>query len=76
MPTLYAKDKATGEFKKVGPVSGSSGDIPTKTSQLENDSGFITSYTETDPTVPTWAKESNKPSYTASEVGADPSGTA
>lgn len=44
MPTLYAKDKATGEFKRVGPVSGSSVDIPTKTSQLENDSGFITSY--------------------------------
>lgn len=31
---------------------------------------------ETDPTVPTWAKEAQKPSYTASEVGADPSGTA
>ena len=31
---------------------------------------------ETDPTVPAWAKEAQKPSYTASEVGADPSGTA
>ena len=31
---------------------------------------------ETDPTVPAWAKEPTKPSYTASEVGADPSGTA
>ena len=31
---------------------------------------------ETDPTVPSWAKEAQKPSYTASEVGADPSGTA
>ena len=28
------------------------------------------------PTVPAWAKEAQKPSYTASEVGADPSGTA
>lgn len=27
---------------------------------------------ETDPTVPAWAKESTKPSYTASEVGAVP----
>ena len=27
-------------------------------------------YTETDPTVPSWAKAANKPSYTASEVGA------
>lgn len=32
--------------------------------------------TETDPTVPSWAKQSTKPSYTASEVGADSSGTA
>lgn len=31
---------------------------------------------ERDPTVPSWAKEAQKPSYTASEVGADPSGTA
>jgi hypothetical protein len=44
--------------------------IPTKTSELTNDSGFLTSFTETDPTVPSWAKASTKPSYTASEVGA------
>ncbi len=31
---------------------------------------------ETDPTVPDWAKQPDKPSYTADEVGADPSGTA
>lgn len=30
----------------------------------------LTSYTETDPTVPDWAKAETKPSYTASEVGA------
>ena len=29
----------------------------------------LQSYTETDPTVPSWAKASSKPSYTASEVG-------
>jgi hypothetical protein len=45
-------------------------DIPTNTSDLTNDSGFITSYTETDPTVPAWAKAENKPTYTAAEVGA------
>ena len=44
----------------------------TKTSQLTNDSGFITGYTETDPTVPSWAKQATKPTYTASEVGALP----
>lgn len=31
---------------------------------------------ETDPNVPAWAKASTKPTYTATEVGADPSGTA
>lgn len=30
---------------------------------------------ETDPTVPAWAKEPNKPTYTASEVGALPADT-
>lgn len=49
--------------------------IPTKLSELTNDSGFITGYTETDPTVPAWAKEANKPTYTASEVGALPADT-
>lgn len=44
--------------------------IPTKLSQLTNDKGYITGYTETDPTVPAWAKSPNKPSYTADEVGA------
>lgn len=33
---------------------------------------YLTSYTETDPTVPSWAKASSKPSYTAAEVGAVP----
>lgn len=49
--------------------------IPTKVSQLTNDKGYITGYTETDPTVPAWAKAASKPSYTASEVGALPSTT-
>lgn len=49
--------------------------IPTKVSDLTNDSGFITGYTETDPTVPAWAKAANKPSYTATEVGALPDDT-
>lgn len=32
----------------------------------------LTSYAEADPTVPAWAKTANKPTYTASEVGAVP----
>lgn len=43
--------------------------VPTKVSELTNDSGYLTSFTETDPTVPSWAKAASKPTYTASEVG-------
>ena len=35
----------------------------------------LQSYTETDPTVPTWAKAATKPTYTAEEVGALPADT-
>jgi hypothetical protein len=49
--------------------------LPTKVSDLTNDAGYITGYTETDPTVPSWAKQNTKPSYTASEVGALPDTT-
>lgn len=35
---------------------------------------YIEKYTETDPTVPNWAKEKTKPTYTAKEVGAFPAG--
>ena len=41
-----------------------------------NAKGYLTSFTEADPTVPAWAKTENKPVYTASEVGADAVGTA
>ena len=44
--------------------------IPTKVSDLTNDSGYLT--TESDPTVPEWAKSPSKPTYTAAEVGARP----
>ena len=36
---------------------------------------YLTSFTETDPTVPSWAKAAQKPTYTAQEVGALPSDT-
>lgn len=50
-------------------------ELPMRTSELINDSNFLTS--ETDPTVPKWAKQSEKPTYTAQEVGAvDKSGGA
>lgn len=51
---------------------------PTKLSDFTDDLGtspththsqYLTSFTETDPTVPAWAKAENKPTYNASEVG-------
>lgn len=48
-------------------------DIPEKVSDLQNDAGYLTA--ETDPTVPQWAKAQNKPTYTATEVGALPDDT-
>jgi hypothetical protein len=54
-------------------VSGSYDDLtnkPTKVSEFENDAKYLTSYTETDPTVPDWAKQTTKPTYTADEVKA------
>ena len=51
--------------RQVNAVSG-------RVTTLEN-AGYIT--TETDPTVPSWAKQQNKPTYTASEVGALPDST-
>lgn len=44
--------------------------VPSNISAFTNDSGYLTSYTETDPTVPAWAKEATKPTYTYNEVGA------
>lgn len=82
-----AEDAVTSVNGKVGNVQLNASDvealpasttIPTKTSDLTNDSNFITSAdipAESDPTVPSWAKQTTKPSYTAQEVGALPAST-
>lgn len=61
----------------VTSVNGETGDVvivvPTKVSDLTNDAGYISGYTETDPTVPSWAKQSSKPAYSFSEIGSKPS---
>lgn len=44
-------------------------DAAVKASLAKADSA-LQGFTETDPTVPAWAKEANKPTYTAAEVGA------
>jgi len=66
-----ATKKPTYTAAEVGALPNTT-PIPTKTSDLDNDKGFISGYTETDPTVPAWAKTDKKPTYTASEVGARP----
>jgi len=38
--------------------------VPTNVSAFNNDAGYLTSYTETDPTVPAWAKVSTPPYLT------------
>lgn len=43
---------------------------PSVKSSLEKADSALQSYTETDPTVPDWAKTPTKPTYTAAEVGA------
>ena len=50
-------------------------EVPTGLSGFDNDMGYLMSYTETDPTVPAWAKAESKPTYTATEVGALPNST-
>lgn len=42
--------------------------IPTDLGDLTNNAGYLKSFTETDPTVPAWAKATTKPFYTYSEI--------
>ena len=50
-------------------------EIPTKTSDLTNDSGFITGYTETDPTVPSYVKNITQANITSWNNKSDFSGS-
>ena len=69
LPSTYTAP-VTSVNGQTGVVSLSIPTVPTNVSEFNNDAGYLTSYTETDPTVPAWAKATNKPSYTAAEVGA------
>ena len=46
--------------------------VPTNVSDFNNDAGYLTGFTETDPTVPSWAKAANKPTYNYSEIQGTP----
>ena len=78
--STYKRVTATEKnaWNNKGTYSKPSGGIPktdlasaVQTSLGKADSA-LQSFTETDPTVPSWAKQSSKPSYTYSEVGAAP----
>ena len=67
--------KNTGTYSKPStgiPSTDMSSAVQTSLGKADT---ALQSYTETDPTVPSWAKASSKPSYTASEVGALPDDT-
>lgn len=59
-------------FKSTVAKSDLADDVQTSLGKADS---ALQSYTETDPTVPEWAKAKTKPSYTASEVGALPNTT-
>ena len=72
--TDYAKTADLGNLatKDVVTKSDMSADVKELLNKADS---ALQSYTETDPTVPSWAKADKKPTYTASEVGALPSTT-
>lgn len=57
-----------GQMNVIEAVSFNGANVPP-------DANKRVSMSESDPTVPSWAKQSSKPSYTASEVGALPANT-
>lgn len=64
-PTIAVSSFVGGHRVKITDVNGEhSFDV------MDGEDGKSGITTEADPTVPSWAKEENKPSYTASEVGA------
>ena len=70
----YAKTSDLGDLATKDTISKSDLASDVQTS-LDKADTALQSYTETDPTVPAWAKASTKPTYTAVEVGALPDTT-
>ena len=66
---------AINNFEETDPVFSASAAADITSTDITNWNNKLSSYTETDPTVPAWAKAANKPTYTANEVGALPSTT-
>lgn len=64
----YADTKYSKPYGGI-PKKDLASDVQTSLSKADS---ALQNYTETDPTVPAWAKSKTKPTYTASEVGAVP----
>lgn len=65
----WLADLGSLAFKSTVAKSDLAEDVQTSLGKADT---AMQSYTETDPTVPDWAKAEKKPTYTASEVGAVP----
>ena len=62
------EDTLSNQGTSIADLSNDKADkseMPTKTSDLTNDSGFITDYTETDPTVPNYVKNITQANITS-----------
>lgn len=68
----WFSDLGSLAFKSTVAKSDLASDVQTSLGKADS---ALQGYTETDPTVPEWAKAATKPSYTASEVGALPNTT-
>ena len=71
----YVAASISGLYTKPSggiPKSDLSTDVQTSLGKADT---ALQTFTESDPTVPSWAKQSSKPTYTAQEVGALPSST-
>ena len=68
----WLSDLGSLAFKSTVAKSDLASDVQTSLGKADS---ALQSYTESDPTVPEWAKAVTKPSYTASEVGALPDTT-
>ena len=67
------KDHVSTEIGKLGELASKDTIVKADLDQslrtaIDNANTALQSFTETDPTVPEWAKKANKPSYTADEI--------
>ena len=84
-PLAFADDFPTAMTGATADADGTSGLVPAPLKGDQNkflraDGTWVappeSTLVETDPTVPDWAKQPTKPTYTAAEVGADAAGAA